>query len=275
MLIAPLMTPLMGMAISLVMGWPVRVARSTIIAVAGITLAIAIGVAVGLISPTAVDTATNSQILARTSPTILDLGIALAAGAAGAYGLSRPDVSDSLPGVAIAISLVPPLTVVGLTLSQGSFSQSSGALLLFLTNMIAILLMGGVVFVVTGVTPIQRLADNQHRVRTAFGAIGALGALVLGALLLNGAQVARDLAETDEVQEGAEAWLEPFPNHNLVEITTSADDVVIAIVLGPSEDPPTALGLAEELADRLDRPVQATVRLVVEERDTATAEPTG
>lgn len=272
MLIAPLMTPLMGMAISLVMGWPVRLARSTAIAVAGIVLAILIGVVVGLISPTAVDTTTNVQILARTSPTILDLLIAVAAGAAGAYGLSRPDVSDSLPGVAIAISLVPPLTVVGLTLSQGSFSQASGALLLFATNMVAILIMGGVVFVFTGVTPVQRLADNQHRVRTAVGAIGAMAALVIGALFLNGAQVASDLAEADDVEAAAEVWMEAFPQHNLVEISLS-DDSVVAVVLGPSADAPAAQALADELATRLDRAIEVTVRLVVEERDTASAEP--
>lgn len=272
MLIAPLMTPLMGMAISLVMGWPVRLGRSATIATTGILAAITIGAAVGLLVPAAFDPDTNSQVLARTSPTILDLVIALAAGAAGAYGLSRPDVSDSLPGVAIAISLVPPLTVVGLTLSHGSLTQASGALLLFATNMVAILAMGGVVFVITGVTPIQRLAANQQRVRTSLAAFGAGGALVVGGLLLNGAQIARDLAETNDVETAVSTWLEPFPDHDLVEITV-VDDTLVAIVLGPSEGAPGAQALAEVAADQLDRSVAVQVRLVVEERETARADP--
>ena len=106
MLIAPLMTPLMGMAISLVMGWPNRLGRAALVAAGGIVFAITIGALIGIVSPASFETSTNAQILSRISPTTLDLLVAVAAGAAGAYGLSRPDVSDSLPGVAIAISLV-------------------------------------------------------------------------------------------------------------------------------------------------------------------------
>ncbi|NIN68813.1 MAG: DUF389 domain-containing protein, partial [Anaerolineae bacterium] len=54
----------------------------------------------------------SGEILARTSPNLLDLLIALASGAAGAYAVSRKDVSAALPGVAIAAALVPPLGVV-------------------------------------------------------------------------------------------------------------------------------------------------------------------
>jgi len=59
-------------------------------------------------------------------------------------------VSDALPGVAIAISLVPPLAVVGLTLEGGEPSQALGALLLFLTNVAAILLTGIAVMALLG-----------------------------------------------------------------------------------------------------------------------------
>ena len=173
MLIAPLMTPLMGMAISLVMGWPNRLARSATIAFGGIVLAIGVGALLGLIAPTVIDTTTNSQIAGRSSPTILDLITAVAAGGAGAYGLSRPDVSDSLPGVAIAISLVPPLSVVGIAYSQADWSAGNGALLLFTTNMLAILIVGGLTFIVTGVTPIARVTENQHRVRTSLAAVAS------------------------------------------------------------------------------------------------------
>lgn len=272
MLIAPLMTPLMGMSISLVMGWPNRLARSSLIAVAGIGLAIFTGLVIGLVAPAVIDPATNSQIVARASPTTLDLMIAIAAGAAGAYGLSRPDVSDSLPGVAIAISLVPPLTVVGISYSQGAWAQGSGALLLFATNMVAILLVGGLVFVVTGVTPVQRLAENQQRILTSLAAVGAMAALVFGALLLNGAQIARDVTRSSVVEDTAQAWIEPFAVHSLVQIDIN-DDIVTAVVLGPTTDAPKAAELADMLAAVLDRTIEVRVRLVVEERDTAIGSP--
>ncbi len=271
MLIAPLMTPLMGMAMSLVMGWPRRLSRSALIAVGGIALAIAIGVLLGLIAPTVIDVDTNTQILARSSPTILDLITAIGAGAAGAYGLSRPDVSDSLPGVAIAISLVPPLTVVGIAYSQGAWADGNGALLLFVTNMLAILIMGGITFVVTGVTPVARAADHQHRVRTAIAAVATAAAIVVGALLLNGAQIASNLLEQSEVQDAVDEWVAEYPAHNVVRVDR-ADDVVIVTIVGPTDDSPTAVSLATALSEGLDRSVTADLRLIVEERDVATAD---
>lgn len=268
MLIAPLMTPLMGMAISLVMGWPRRLGRSALVAVSGIAFAIGLGVLLGLSVPAVIDTATNSQIVARSSPTVLDLITALAAGSAGAYGLSRPDVSDSLPGVAIAISLVPPLSVVGIAFSQGDWAAGNGALLLFCTNMLAILVMGGVTFVATGVTPIRRVAENQHRVRSSIAAITAFGALVIGALLLNGTQIASDLFEQSSTEDAVNTWLDEYPDHALVRVVLDGDTITATIV-GPSAGAPTAESLANELGRELGHSVTADLRLIVEERDTA------
>jgi len=269
MLIAPLMTPLMGMAISLVMGWPRRLGRSALVAAGGIVFAIAIGALLGLIAPGAIDPATNSQIVARSAPTTLDLITALAAGAAGAYGLSRPDVSDSLPGVAIAISLVPPLSVVGIAYSQADWSSGNGALLLFMTNMLAILVMGGLTFIVTGVTPVRRAAENQRRVRTSVAAVAALGALVVGALMLNGTQIAANLFEQSSTEAAVDRWLSAHPRHLLVRVQLDGDNVT-ATIIGPAEGAPTAQSLATELFNDRDRPVTADVRLIVEERDRAT-----
>ncbi len=268
MLIAPLMTPLMGMAISLVMGWPRRLGQSALIAAAGILLAIAVGAVLGLVSPGVIDTASNSQVIARSSPTILDLITALAAGAAGAYGLSRPDVSDSLPGVAIAISLVPPLSVVGIAYSQGDWNAGNGSLLLFATNMLAILIMGGLTFIATGVTPLARVTENQRRVRTAVAAVGGVGALVIGALFLNGAQIAEDLFDRSTTEDTVEEWLDDHPAHSLVRVNLDGE-VITATIVGPSAGAPTASSLADRLSERLDRPVTADLRLIIEERDRA------
>ncbi len=270
MLIAPLMTPLMGMAISLVMGWPNRLKRSTAMALGGIACAIAIGVLLGLSEPSIINTATNSQILGRSSPTTADLITALAAGAAGAYGLSRPDVSDSLPGVAIAISLVPPLTVVGIAYSQGDWRAGNGALLLFATNMLAILVMGGLTFVATGVTPIAQVAANQHRVRTSVSAVIVLAALVLGALFLNSSQLTRSLLDQQDVDAAVKAWLGADSGHQAVSSTVDADTVSV-VVTGPADGLGDPQQLADELGLMLERSVNVDIRLIVEERISATA----
>lgn len=271
MLIAPLMTPLMAIAISLVMGWPRRLVRAASVAAGGIVFAIVIGVLLGLVAPGVIDAATNGQIIARSSPTGLDVITAVAAGAAGAYGLSRPDVSDSLPGVAIAISLVPPLSVVGISYSQGEWSAGNGALLLFMINMLAILVMGGLTFIVTGVTPVRRVAENQHRVRSYLAGVGALAALVFGALLLTGTQTATNLFEQSSVETAVNQWLDDHPQHSLVRVDLEGDTVT-AVIVGPSEDAPLASTVASDLRNTLGRSVTADVRLIVEEREIVTVD---
>ena len=105
---------------------------------------------------------TNSQITGRVTPRLLDLVVALAAGTAGAFAMSRDDVADSLPGVAVSIALVPPLCVVGISLSAGEWDHTWGALLLFLTNLLSILLAGGAIFALLGLGK-----GNDRRYQTA------------------------------------------------------------------------------------------------------------
>ena len=93
---------------------------------------------------------TNSQVLGRTSPRLVDLLAALATGLAGAIAITRRDVGDVLPGVAIAISLVPPLGVVGVCLGSGAPSLAIGAFVLFASNVVAMVITSVVVLTVAG-----------------------------------------------------------------------------------------------------------------------------
>ncbi|TDT15587.1 putative hydrophobic protein (TIGR00271 family) [Ilumatobacter fluminis] len=262
MLIAPLMTPLMGMAMSLGMGWPNRLARAAGIAGAGILLAIAIGLVLGWTAPVVIDTAVNTQITSRIEPNVLDLIIAVAAGGAGAYGLSRPDVSDALPGVAIAISLVPPLAVSGIGISQGDATAASGALLLFGTNAVAILLVGGFTFVVTGVVPTYRVAEGQRRVTTSLAAVIALAAMVVGALLLNGQQAATDLVNRSTLETTVDEWLDDS-GPRVLSITNDRNHVDVDLV-GELDDVPDVDDLAADLTEALGRDTTVDVRIRLE-----------
>lgn len=270
MLIAPLMTPLMATSMSLIMGWPRRLQSSALIALLGIGIAISIGFLLGYLVPTVIDTDSNTQILARSSPTMLDLITALAAGAAGAYGLSRPDVSDALPGVAIAISLVPPLTVVGIAWSQGDITSGNGALLLFITNALAILVMGGVTFIATGVTPIERVAEHQQRLRTWFAALATAAAVVIGALMLNGAELGRAAFESGTAEEVAEDWIESAATFDIVDLAIEGD-VVTVFMVGPADGAPSAQDLADALSLEFGQPMTADLRHIIQERTTASS----
>lgn len=142
MIIAPMMLPIQGTMLATVLGDHVNLVRSILLVVAGASAAIAIGFLVGMFVANDVVAATNPQVAGRVNPGLVDLLAALATGVVGSIALVRRDISDTLPGVAIAISLVPPLVVSGLTLESGAYAQSLGALLLFVTNVAAILATG-------------------------------------------------------------------------------------------------------------------------------------
>ena len=139
--------------------------------IGGIAANILIGVLIGLVTVNRMPLDLNPQVVGRTSPTLLDLGVAVATGIAGSFALSRKDVSDILAGVAIAISLVPVLAVVGITLGSGRTDLALGAFVLFLTNAAAILVAGAIVFTAAGyrreAEPARRplRAPRHHRHR--------------------------------------------------------------------------------------------------------------
>ena len=137
MLVAPLMTPLVGTGLALVQG-NLRLIRSALRSVAlGFVCAFALGAILGwVVSGSDV----TDEMFARGSPGVLDLVIALLSGMAAAYASSRPHLSAALPGVAIAAALVPPVATAGLALSLGRTGVAAGAALLFGTNMVAIVL---------------------------------------------------------------------------------------------------------------------------------------
>ena len=151
MLVAPLMTPILAIAAAIVQGWSPRVVESVAIVGAGALAAIAVGIVVSFMTPALrTDLPLPGELLARTYPNLIDLAIALAAGAAGGFVAVRTEASGALPGVGIAVALVPPLATVGLTAGLGMWELSFGALLLFATNLVAIVLAAGLVFVGAG-----------------------------------------------------------------------------------------------------------------------------
>jgi uncharacterized hydrophobic protein (TIGR00271 family) len=160
MLVAPLMSPILAVAHSIVIGDIHAVTRAGESTIKGIVLAISVAIAVSIIIPAQPIT---REILSRTQPNLLDLLVALASGAAAAYTLSRKHLAAALPGVAIAVSLVPPLVVMGYGLGYGLYSIAGGATLLFLTNLTAIILAAAIVFLLFGFRPLQAERGRTFR----------------------------------------------------------------------------------------------------------------
>jgi len=149
MLVAPLMSPLLGAGFALVQG-NLQLFLDSLKAMSyGVIMALVISACVGLLTPGYEPTL---ELQSRGNVDLLDLGIALASGMVASYALARPNVAGTLAGVAIAAALVPPLAVVGIAAVQGVLHLSGAAAVLFLTNMVAIILGAAFVFRTLGVS---------------------------------------------------------------------------------------------------------------------------
>lgn len=76
----------------------------------------------------------QSEILARTSPTIYDVMIAFFGGIVGAISMTRVDKGNPIPGVAIATALMPPLCTAGFGLATFDLKFFAGAMYLYTIN---------------------------------------------------------------------------------------------------------------------------------------------
>ncbi|MCB1035503.1 MAG: DUF389 domain-containing protein, partial [Acidobacteria bacterium] len=155
MLVAPLMTPLLGAGMALVQGNLPLMRTAGHAIVLGFLTAVALGFLAGTVVPLPELTA---QLAARGQPTLLDLGVAFFSGVAAAYCLGRPNLSAALPGVAIAAALVPPIATLGISLAMGEKGVARGAAILFGTNVVAIILGAAVSFYLAGIRTNRRLS---------------------------------------------------------------------------------------------------------------------
>ncbi len=153
MIIAPLMRPLVGLSLGTLTGDSRLIARAVITLAVGTILGVILSAILGLIFRSLELT---PEILNRTHPTLLDMGVAIAAGAIGAYCQANEKLSESLAGVAISVALVPPLSVVGIGIAFGAITVSFGALLLYATNLVGITVAGAIVFLLLGYTPLHQ-----------------------------------------------------------------------------------------------------------------------
>ena len=273
MLVAPLMTPVLGIAAALVMAWPGRVVRQVAISAVGAAGAVGLAAATAFFFPGSTDPLPG-ELVARTSPNLLDLGIALAAGAAGAYAQIRRAASDALTGVAVAVALVPPLAVVGITLGLGLFSLATGALLLFIANVAGIVMAAALTFLICGL-PGRRLFEGTGRI--AGGLRWAAVAVIIMVLPLHFTR-GHVLPAGDpslEVTSEVEAFVDSASwSASVVDVTTerASDGLVVDIVVTESPTMPDAEDVAGHLADELGQTVAVTMQVVQVETERATVD---
>ena len=233
MLVAPFMNPVMAAGAAVVMGWPRRFYGALWLVFLMAMGALLLSSLMTLLSPQLVFL--PEQVLARTRPTYYDLLIALAAGSAGAYTIVRKE-SGAIPGVAVAVALLPPLASAGILATSGEFELAVRALVLFLTNWVAMILASALTFILLQISPPKARMQSASFVRKQISLFLALTVAISVPLWFYSDKVlfnARYQAAQSEILQG---WL---GENNLeladIEIYRESNRIVMALE-GP--DPP-------------------------------------
>jgi len=268
MLVAPLMSPILGLSLASVVGERYVFQRAVIALVRGILLAVAFS---ALLSWTAqllpfdILKELPAEVVARTRPTPFDLGIALAGGAAAAYALAQPQLSAALPGVAIATALMPPLCTAGIGLSLRSVEVALGAFMLFLTNLVAISFAGILVYILLGFRPAKPSEQPNGLPRSLYISMGMV-LIVLIPLILFTLNFVNE-ARTEQANRNYENIVRAAVTNELAEllpgdlvdlnITEGESGLDLEAVVRTSRQPAyqTVISLQEAVAERLQQPV--------------------
>ncbi|MDD4874450.1 MAG: TIGR00341 family protein [Dehalococcoidales bacterium] len=250
MIVATLLWPIAGVALALVDIDMKLLLKSLATLAAGTVAVIFTSFIIGTIHK---DIPITQEILARTAPNFLDLMIALAGGAALAYATISPRLSVALVGVAIATALVPPLCAAGILFARGDVPLALGALLLFITNMVAIKFAASAVLWLIGFRRITRTKGMSLLIFARGHLIGIVILVVLAVVL---SATLRQVVTKRLYESSTRAILQKEIESSLgsqlavvqFEKTTSGKNIIRAVVRGP--EPPSAAQVAA-LEDKL------------------------
>ncbi|MDA0171652.1 DUF389 domain-containing protein [Solirubrobacter taibaiensis] len=246
MIIAPLATPIQGVAVGLAGGELRALLQSMRILVTAGLAVVLIGAVAEFVLPQIVVPASNAQITGRVAPTLIDLVAAAATGLAGSLAIARRDIGDILPGVAIAISLVPPLAVVGITAADGAWDDALGALLLFTTNVLAIIVAGSLLYSLLKLLP---GAEGVRR-RPAYLVVAAAGTVVVLALSVATFRTVQLQQRQAAASDIATSWAE---RNGEQLVNTHYEGAALVVLVEGRADGSADPQLLPELADAVPR----------------------
>jgi len=281
MLVAPLMSPLLGAGFALVQG-NLLLFRDSLQAMSyGVGIALAISLLLGTITP---GSEMTIEAEARGAVDLLDLGIALASGMAAAYALARPNVASTLSGVAIAAALVPPLTVVGIAMSRQTPFLSGAAAVLFLSNLFGIILGAALAFRLLGVHESVAESGFPKWVRR-FVVVLLLGIVImtlpLGQRLFSKVRFGQDrplaYPTSREVRDAIIQRVRQEPGVQVVMMGRSGLDPDMGLHIFLVSDHVLSVGMQEELRaiaqKRLGKDAPVRILVFQSAREAAAAEP--
>ncbi|MEM6858824.1 MAG: TIGR00341 family protein [Pseudomonadota bacterium] len=252
MLLSPLMDPIIGLGFALAIGdyhWLRQSARSL---AWGTAMAVALTSLVVYLSP--IQTITP-EIASRTQPNLFDLFVALFSALAGAYAMIRGR-DGTIVGVAIATALMPPLAVVGFGLATWNWTVFSGALLLYVTNLITIALTAWAMARLYGFR--TSLSARQSAFQNAI--VVAVFIALSVPLGLSLQQIAFQSTAQRIVRDEVVNEFSSDSILDQLDIEFGTDPMtVVAKMLTPEPQADAEVKIERALASRLERPVELTL----------------
>ncbi|MCP9815869.1 DUF389 domain-containing protein [Synechococcus sp. GreenBA-s] len=245
MVVAPWISPLRSMAFGILEGRFALVGQALGTLTTGVVSTTAIAALLGSFSGFP---SFGSEVLSRTAPNLLDLGIALVAGGIATYARVRSDAVSSIAGTAIAVALVPPMCVVGLLLSAGLFEPALGAALLFATNLLGILSGGLVVLAI--LEPSLRFRFWRSRVGLVSLLLTALLLIPLSSSFLR----LLDQARRDAAAQLVERAIATSLKRETISLGREAE--VVGVSIDWTQNPPLIRASARVTNPRLPTPKQ-------------------
>jgi len=270
MLVAPLMSPIIGLGLASLAGDATLFRNASIALVRGAIAAIIIATIITLINrwlPFLPLQELPNEVLARTRPTPIDMTIALAGGMAAAFALAMPSISAALPGVAIATAIMPPLCTVGVGIAMGRWDVAGGALLLFITNAVTIALAAMLVFSAIGFG-VKR--EDGHIVPRGLMVTAAFTLILLIPLTWLSVQFFRDATDNRLINEVVSQEVTRFNAElaNNIDVVRLNDTIRITFTVRTSEPLlyEDVIQMQKDIALRLQKPVSIIVNQVFASR---------
>ncbi len=267
MLVAPLMSPIIGLGLASITGDTRTVRDATTALVRGALLAILISFLITILNRLLPFVSLNelpTEVMARTHPSPIDLGVALAGGTAAAFALAMPNISAALPGVAIATALMPPLCTVGIGLAMGRWDVAGGAFILFITNTIAIAFAASFVFYGLGFS--GPLMSRSNRPPRSLLLSALITFILLGSLSYVSFRLFQDASSNRKIEIVLENEVNLLKDVDLVEwdVARQGETIKLDVVIRTLHmlDYEDVLELQQKIADQLQQPVALVINQV-------------
>ncbi|NLF50877.1 MAG: DUF389 domain-containing protein [Leptolinea sp.] len=268
MLIAPLMSPIIGLGLASLTGNSKMLRNSISALLRGALLAIGLSIVLTFINnhlPFFSVQELSKEIISRTRPTPIDLMIALAGGIAAAYAIIQPNISTALPGVAIATALMPPLCTIGIGFALDRIDVAGGAALLFVTNTITIAFASVLVFFLRGFASYTELRDHIVPRSLLYSLLLTVG--LLGPLSFFSIKFFMEASDNRLISEVVAEEVSRIPGAELIDLDVIRNpdemDMRITIRTSSSLEYYQVVNLQKNIVDGIHKPVSLKVSQVL------------